>query len=480
MISVTGTYSAAHVKLDKRPIFVIAIESYARAFSTINVGSFTPSFPGSVSTPSYAWLTHIEDLEQTANDLDGNADLADLVFGVQDVNGQLTTDLASFVFEGKKVQLLQGYGIYDSTAPDQVALDPAFLMSDFVVLFTGKIDKVETDATNNEYLFTCPDIRQELSKVIFTTGNSGRPTDDNNPRTLTMHPLDALLYVLQTEVGLSASEIDVATITTYRDTLYQGAVFSWTIKSSPIAKDFIDNEIMKPLSAFHYINNLGQVCVNFAYPINLTTVLDLNVDNVTEIPTCGQVDMINQVEVRYDHNGDKFISQLVRQYAPSVSKYGLSGSPHIIESTGMQSSFGAGFLAALAAYMIFLRYGLKNLMFGDSGTSSTVISTTWQAALVEMGDFVTVTLPYVPNRVTGFMGIAGQSFIVLDRTWRFSEGKVDLKMVAVDLTIFKQFLVTPNGEAAYTLATAADQAKYLFQSDNTAHYSNGNSANTLA
>src|SRR5215813_2302611 len=353
MISVTGTYAAAHVKLDKRPIFVIAIEGYSRAFSTIDVGSFTPSFPGLVSTPSYAWLTHIEDLEQSANDLDGNADLADLVFGVQDVNGLLTTDLSTFTFEGKKVQLLQGYGIYDSSAPDAVARDLTWLMSDFAVLFTGKIDKVEGDAANNEYLFTCPDIRQELSKVIYTTGNSGRPTDDNNPKTVAGHPLDILLSVLQTEVGLLASEIDIATITTYRDTLYQGAYFSWTITSSPIAKDFIDNEIMKPLSAFHYTNNLGQVCIKFMYPINLATVFDLNVDNVTEIPTAGQVDMVNQVEVRYDHNGDKFKSQLVRQYTPSISLYGLSGSPHIIESTGMRSSLGAGFLAALAAYMIF-------------------------------------------------------------------------------------------------------------------------------
>src|SRR5262245_53844356 len=105
---------------------------------------------------------------------------------------------------------------------------------------------------------------------------------------------------------------------------------------------------MKPLSAFHYTNNLGQVCVNFMYPISLAPVSDLNVDNVTEIPTAGQVDMVNQVEVRYDHNGDKFKSQLVRRYTPSISLYGLSRSPHIIESTGMRSSLGGAVPAALA------------------------------------------------------------------------------------------------------------------------------------
>jgi hypothetical protein len=63
---------------------------------------------GSTAT-SYDWLTDIGDLSLSVSDLDGGANLSNLTFGVQDNSHSLTADLASFVLEGKKVQLLEGF-----------------------------------------------------------------------------------------------------------------------------------------------------------------------------------------------------------------------------------------------------------------------------------------------------------------------------------------------------------------------------------
>jgi hypothetical protein len=447
-------------------VFLIQIAGYSRTFS-----NKLKDASGNVITAAVGsdpWITSIDDLELTVSDLEGGAELADLVFHVQDRGQAITADLAGFTFEGKTVTLLQGF--------------PSLALVDYVTLFTGKIDSVSSDNENNEYQFTCPDIRTELSKVVFGTGDSGKPTDSNNPRTLLGHPLDILLLVLETEVGLSPTDVDVTTITTYRDGLYAGLEFSFYLTSPPAAKEFIENELLKPLGAFLWTNNLGQVTVTFFYPLSTATVFDFDIDNLTEIPVPEQADLVNEVSVRYDAGTDeKFQRELVRQYSPSVSLYGLFGQ-HVIESKGLKSAFQGTYIAALVAYLIFLRYGMKNLMFGDGNNSGGggPITAIWDAALLEPGDIVTVTEPHVPNRVAGVLGIVGATFISLDRTWSFNEGTVQMKLLSIDLSKFKQYLITPNAQGTYIASSSSDKAKYLFECNNSDQYSNAAPANTLA
>jgi hypothetical protein len=466
MITATSPYQLAEVSMQQEPVFLIQIQGYSRTFSNKLTDALGNTITAAVG--SDPWLVSIDDLAITVSDLEGGAELADLVFHVQDRGQAITADLATFTFEGKTVTLLQGY--------------PSLALVDYVTLFTGKIDSVSSDNENNEYQFTCPDIRTELSKVVFGTGESGKPTDQNNPRTVVGHPLDILLLVLETEVGLSPTDVDVTTITTYRDGLYSGVEFSFYITSPPAAKEFIENELLKPLGAFLWTNNLGQVTVTFFYPLSTMTVFDFDIDNMTEIPIAEQADLINEVSVRYDADtSDKFQRELVRAYSPSVSLYGLYGQ-HIIESKGLKSAFQGTYIAALVAYLIFLRYGMKNLMFGDGNNSSGggPVSAIWAAARLEPGDLVTVTEPHVPNRTAGTLGIVGETFIVLDRTWQFMEATVQLKLLSIDLSKFKQYLITSNAEPAYTSASAGHKTTYMYQCNNSDQYSNGDPGNTLA
>jgi hypothetical protein len=469
MIAATPAYLAVDALPNKAPVFVITIAGYSRAFSN---RSLITGFVGTVVN----WLVAIEDLQTTVNDLDGGTDLADLIFSVQDTGAAITADFPSFVFEGKLLQLFAGYDGLD--------------FSDFITLFTGRIDSVESSNSNLEYVFTCPDIRSDLNRAIFTTADDGGATSSDHVRTLNGHPLDILIDALETECGMSSAQVDEAKIHQYRDTIYSGAQMSFVLDAAPVAKEFIETELMKPLGAYLRTDNLGRVTVEFAYPVTATPVFSFTPDNLLDIPAAGQADLINQVIVRLDAtsgtgSGSGFAAERVEQADASILKYGMYGQ-QIIESKGLRSGLNGLFLARMTAFLIFLRYSSKALCHGDNGknSSSDPVTAFWSAARIEPGDFVLMTHPDVPDRAAGVLGIIDKAYVAMDRTLQFaiggSPGTVQLKMIEVDLNKFTQFFIAPNGEADYVAASTADKGKYLFLCSDADVYSNGAAGNALS
>ena len=388
--------------------------------------------------------------------------MADLQFTVQDRGAAITADFPGFTFEGKTVQLLAGF--------------EGMASGDFVALFTGRIDAIESTNANLEYMFTCPDVRQELTKVIYGTGDDGAATDSDHPRTLNGNPIDILLAALQVEVGLAAEDIDTAKLAFYRDSIYAGVQFEFSITSPPAAKDFIENELLKPLGAYLWSNNLGQITVNFYYPLSPAPVMDFTVDNLTEIPEAGVADLINEVSTRFDYDvDDKPQAELVRQDDASITKFGLFGQM-VIEARGLRSGLQGNLIAAHTAFLVFQRYGFKQLTFGSSSGNSTPISALWSACIVEPGDIVTMTHAQVPDRLNGVMGITGHTFVVMDRTWHFFECLVELKLLSIDTTPFTHYLIAANGEGNYNFS----RRQYLFQTNDSDHYNAGDAGNTVA
>ncbi len=468
-----GTYSIVETpvagwdtSVSQNPASIVVTDGVTVTVTFTN----TPTAGGFAWGPSTVvpWLLSIEDHMLTINDLDGDADLADLIFNVQDRTQLITADFPGFVFEGKRMRLLAGF--------DGMA------RSDFVTLFTGRVDSIESANANMEYVFTNPDVRQELTRTIYTVADDGFPTDSSHVRTLNGNPLDILIAALENEVGLAPGDIDIAKILSYRNSVYNGVQMEFKITTPPVAKNFIADELMKPLAAYIWPNNLGQVSVNFYYPLSPLPVFDFNRDNLIEIPEAGPADLINEVSVRLDYDSsDSPKAIIVREDAASVAKFGLYGN-HIIEAKGLRSGLQGAFLGALAAWLIFLRYSFKQLMFGSSNSgngNANPINALWSACLVEPGDIVTLTHPQVPDRNAGVMGVTGKTFVAMDRQWQFFPCLTQLKLLETDLSKFKQYLIAPNGEAVYT-AAGTDQGKYMFLCNDSDQYSNGDPGNTLA
>lgn len=426
----------------------------------------------SITATVEPWLVSVDDLKLTVSDLDGGADLADLVFNVVDYQQKLTADMgspANFIFEGKKCVFLHGF--------------VGMAIADFATMFVGVINTVSSDKGNQEYKFDVSSINlKKLTTAIYTTGDDGFTTASKHPRTLNGHPLDMLVSALE-QAGVVASNIDTAKINFYKNGLFNGLEFSFTLTAAPTAKDFIESQLMKPLGMYLWESATGLISLNSFYPALSgdgtytpppVPAMTLDPDTCTDVPLVAEADLIDQVIIRFDDDGtgsSKYLSENIAVYDVSVAKYGLTDG-QIIESTGLRSSFQGYFIAAIVSRLIFLRYGSKNLVMDPQ----TLL---WSACLLEPGDIIALTSPYLPDRPAGVLGFTGQTFEVLDRTWQFAKGNVQVRLLQIDIANYKQYLITPNAEADYTAAGSADQGKYMFLCGPGGTYSNGNPANTL-
>jgi hypothetical protein len=439
--------------------------------ATLDVVSFGPiNFPtrymGSALKPL---IVNVDDHSTTVSDLDGGVDLADLTMNVQDALQAITALFPSYVFEGQRATLLMGYA--------------GMALSQFVPMFTGVISTVSSANGNMEYIFDAASFNaQKLTTNIYTTGDDGFAIDSTHPKTINGHPIDILVSALG-QCGVPPNSIDTAKLYYYRDTIYSGLSFAFTLTASPTGKDFIESELMKPLGAYLRETNTGLLTANFFYPAlsgNGTytpptpPVATLDKTNTADMPLAGEANLIDAVTFRFDDDGTgngTFLSESVQEYGPAIERYGLVGS-QIIESKGMRSGFQGFLWADLIARLIFLRYGLKNLTL-------TSVPFLWSECLLEPGDIIQLTIAQVPNRTGGTLGVTDLTFEVLDRTWSFMTGLIELNLLAINLSAFKQYLITPNGEADYTLASSTDKAKYMFLCGANDKYSNGDPANTL-
>jgi hypothetical protein len=313
----------------------------------------------------------------------------------------------------------------------------------------------------------------------------------SNPRLLQGHPLDMLIEILETEVGFATSDINVAQIQAYRDTVFTGLEFKFVLSSAPDAKDFIESQLLKPLGGYAYVNNLGQFCVGFAQPLpgGLTSGGAITQFNVTTLPSLGAATLVNVLTMRFDKDdagvgtsNTGFLSESNTFYTPSiadladltgqVAQEAATGSGEvqgqlILESNGMRSQFQGFLMARMIANGIFAMYGFYN--------PTLQTTTLWNPLFkIELGEFVTFSHPLVPDRSTGLVGMVNKLFRISSRTYDFMNYTVTIILEdASGIKGFGAHKISPTGHTNFTGSSADDQTKYLFMSNVSGKQSTG-------
>lgn len=452
MITASPAFNAENAKLAKDPRYLLEITGYTRIFTV-----------GDTQTAGqHPWISAIDRLRLQISDLRGSSSMGELRVIVIDKDGQITADFPGLPtpLEGREVKLKHGFA--------------GMNQADYLQMFTGIVDRIENTENNTAYTFICKDNSRLLRKVIFETGDDGQPTSGDHPKTVEGNPLDILLDVLQNEVGMPA---DTTRITDYRDQIFNGFRFRIILETAPDAKQFIERDLLGPLGGFGFVDNLGQYTVRFFWPLpgTVSSVHSFDDSNLFVVPTPGEVEMVNLVTHRFDHDGSKFRSENVEKEADSISRFGIQGQ-HVIQARGMRSNFQAVSLARFVARGIFSHYGQKGLLVtGDSF---------WDAVLLEPGDFVEVTHNKIPDRTTGLIGVTNKLFRVRRRTWDFIRGRVQLELIDADkiselgATVFR---IAPDTILPFTQETPANKDRYMFvASKTTGQYSDGTPGHPLA
>jgi hypothetical protein len=423
------------------------IAGYPRIFCTAATG--LPNF--------YPWISagNAGSLTMSVNDLEGGSNVGDLSFTVMDVNRQLTQDFQGGAnLMGQVCTLMVGF--------------PNLPQAQWITLMTLVVDHIDLANQNTGYKFTLRDNSTLMQQYSWQVADDGYPTSTGHIATVKMDPMTAV-YEAVIQSGLPPANINNAALINLRDTVYFGFNVYFQITYPPRAKDWIEQEIFKPLGAYWFWNYLGQLTpysmLPYAPPVPVMDLNETNIDMQTPPVPMRSSDYTAVIiyKIDGDSNGQNFQTIIVSEFAPAVNLYGIAQSK-IIQSRGVRSSIGGGRMAYLTTQNVFSRYGLKPLTYKPRCFLP--------AMLLEIGDKVTLSHPLVPNalwasqfRNAGTMGITGTLWEVKGKTVDLNDGSVQLDLLDVSWQLINPgFYIAPNGTGPYSVDNQGRATSYMYYS----------------
>ena len=311
----------------------------------------------------------------------------------------------------------------------------------------------------------------------------------SNPRRYTGHPMNMVLDILVNQIGLANSDVNVTQIESYRDTVFTGVEFDFILTGSVDAKDFIENQLLKPLGGYLYVNYLSQFCIGFAQPAvgGISAIAAITPDNLTELPTINTSPLTNVLTLRFDKDDSNqgssstgYLAESNTFYAPTITNLtdltgtviaeALTGASAvqgqlIIESGGMRSGFQGFILSKMIANSIFAMYGSYNPAF-------TAPCHWYPFFQVEVGEFITFTHPLVADRQAGVLGMHAKLFRVVKRSYNFESMIVTLDLQdASGIAAFGAHRIAPSNTSARQGPN--DRSRYLFMTNVSGTYNDG-------
>ncbi len=439
-------------------------------------------------------------VEQSVNQMDGQSSIGALELEVVDVRGYATALASGGKLEGRKAQLRVGYPGMDST--------------DFVTVATQQIDHIDVLPDATGFKIECMDLKRSAKTKIFLTGDDSESISKNHPRTISANPMDVALIALQNELGVGQSDlvpqtawkiydpaqwdstnssnptlvypnpyVDVDTFLNYRNGIFAGYLFDFTLTQSIEAKQFLEYEIFKALGGYWITLADGRISPRFFFPpYSFSNLASLDQRTLTALPAVTRNPIINQVTYRMDYDGSKFLTELNFAYAPSIEQFDLQGI-QIIESKGMRTDRGGAALAGLTANRIFRRFGGINPTSGKASAGAPVYQVESQLMTlgIEAGDFIFLSHPLLPDFTTGQRGVFNRLAEVIEKQPNYTNGKMTYKLLDAGWLVSKQLArVAPAGTPAWSGASGSQQTEYMFLSNSaTEEYSDGTSAKTI-
>jgi hypothetical protein len=455
---------------------------------------------GNVQFGKRPYLKVPQGVEQSVRQLDGQSSIGALEIEVVDIEGYATALVSGGKLEGHKAALLVGYPGMDST--------------DFVTVATQQIDSINVLPDATGFKLECRDLKRSAKTKIFTTGDDGFPVSKNHPRTLTANPMDVALMVLQNELGVGQSDlvpesawkiydpaqwdaantsnptllqpnpyIDLDTFLAYRNGIFAGYLFDFTFTQSVEAKQFMEFEIFKTLGGYWITLADGRVSPRLFFPpYSFGSLATLDQRTLTALPAVTRNPIINQVTFRMDYDGSGFQTELNFAYAPSLQQFDLQGI-QIIESKGMKLDRGGAALAGLTAGRIFRRYGGIDPVSGKATGGAPIyqVESQFMTLAIEVGDFIFLSHPLLPDFKTGRRGVFDRIVEVVEKQPNYTSGKMTYKLLDTGWLATKQLsLVAPAGTPSWPSASASQQGQYMFVSDSTTEeYSDGTAGKTI-
>jgi hypothetical protein len=359
-------------------------------------------------------------------------------------------------------------------------------------------------------------------RTAFTSNQY--PTIEGNPRYIYGNPIDVMLVALQNELGIGQDPLLPPIVTTDPNDPQNALVFApnpdwqqyvpgddttlinpnpflaldnilavrnyqaagrkmeWIVKRPVTAKQWIQNEILKPLGLYMFTHNDGTLDLKAmgSPPSDTTPLIDQN--TIQDTPDQLRLPIVNVNTIRGDVDDEGAYSaarvydgEMTFPQQRSLEVY-LQQFAQSAESNGLREpydSFGMGYLLS---DRIFRRHAF--------GTPEYTVKVALSQIRHEIGDFVLLTHPLMLDYASksGRLGISKVLCEITDRQPDYANATITLKLWDMRfMNIPESFEVAPLAEEIpdWSSATTAQKAKYMFISSWPGYYSDGTPGNVI-
>ena len=259
--------------------------------------------------------------------------------------------------------------------------------------------------------------------------------------------------------------LDVAGITTLRDTMFSGDWFEFKITSPQQARSWLEDQILKPLGLVMVVTASGQISLKaMKNPAKQAPVLGFNQNNIVGIPEVRLAPVINALAYRLDAD-DSTTNTSARTYNTTVTmlqqaSYNLFRYlyNHQVEASGLRTGRGGSLRAFLLGDQLFRRYGFATPIYQ--------MVTQLGALQPELKDWVSLTHPLVPDYIGGGRGVTNIPCEIIGRSPDYANGQVRFTLLDMRrASTTSPYEIVPSGTIVvppYSQATANEKETYFF------------------
>lgn len=466
---------------------------------------------------------------QSVRDVDGASSVGQFTVQSIDPGGALKALAAQANLLGQVAQLKMGF--------------PGQSVGDFVALHTVQISQVGFD-TRGRVQIQCGDLQRFfMGAVLWAEGGPDEylPGDsetaqpigaswlpnafqcsDKNPRWLSGNPLDIYLAAMQNELGVGQDPallptlgeegnveglatsnpfwqkyvpgepdtlinpnqyLDIPTILSLRDGMFSGDWFEFKITSPVQAKSWLEDYILKPLGLVTIVRASGVLSLKaMKNAASQSPVFSFTQKNIVGVPQVSREPLINALTARFDVNDSlqttaarAYNNQVTYEQQTSIYQFYRIANQQV-EATGLRSARGAYLRSFLLADRTFRRYAFETPRYQVKAFLSSLVA--------EIGDYVSLTHPLIPDLKSGQVGISNVLCEVIGRQPNYARGTITFDLFDtrfMQLTQPFQIASASAGIPSWSSATAAERAEYMFISSAAAGGENadGSPGNTI-
>ncbi|MGH9771336.1 MAG: hypothetical protein ACRD4Q_06525, partial [Candidatus Acidiferrales bacterium] len=485
------------------------------------------------------YLTIPQGMSQTVNELDGASSVGAATMKCIDPSGTLKGLTAQDALIGKVAQIKMGFP--GQSLGDFVTLHTAqitqtgwtadgevtFTLSDVQRFLLGQ----QIWIRGGPLEWTPGQSAKAPQPIGPAVGANAFPASDKNPRYVQGNPVDLLLATLQNELGVGQDPslrgsdyvleraiqvyssqqnydplgpapgwviftpgdnstlinpnpyVDVPGMLALRDTEFSGDWFEFQITRPIDGKQFIEEQILKPLGLYLIVRADGRLALkSMKSPADQTPVMALNQKNIVGIPQTSRQRVINVVTVKLNVENSGVTTaaraydfQVTFEQQESLIRYNQIFQQQI-EATGLVLPYGGYMRAQMIADRIFRRHAFAPPVYKAKVFLSAIA--------VELGDYVWLTHPLVADFQTGRLGLTSVVCEVIGKRPNYAQGNVEFDLLDTRfINLTTPYYIAPAADnlPAWTGASAQQQAEYMFISSaaGAGTYADGDAGNTI-